>query len=298
MPRVLIVDDDPVHRDLAGRYLEGLPGLETRPATDGRDALRVLGEEPADVVVTDLYMPGMDGLDLVGQIHEEHPGLPVILMTSYGSEQLAVRALGAGASSYVPKSALKEDLLRTVRQVLELSRARREDELIFEHLASSELAFALPSDPELIAPLVAHLQGQLRVMRYGDDSLRTHVAMALMEALSNAMIHGNLEISSALRRDRPEEYRELARTRRSAAPYAARRVHVTAHQSPERATYVIRDEGPGFDPSLLPDPTLPENMTRVSGRGVMLIRTFMDRVEFAEGGNQITMEKTARRPGG
>lgn len=295
MPRVLIVDDDPVHRDLAGRYLEGLPDLETGIATDGRDALRALGERPADVVVTDLYMPGMDGLDLVGKIHEDFPGLPVVLMTSYGSEQLAVRALAAGAASYVPKSALKEDLLRTVRQVLEITRARRGDEQVFEHLDSSELGFSLPNDPGLIAPLVGRLQEQLRVMRYGDESLRTQVAMALMEALSNAMIHGNLEISSELRRDCPEEYHALVMSRRDVEPYAARRVHLKAVHSPQRASYVIQDEGPGFDLTTLPDPTLPENMTRVSGRGVLLIRAFMDRVEYSAGGNQVTMEKGARR---
>jgi len=213
MPRVLIVDDDAVHRDLAGRYLEGLPGLETQTAVDGREALRLLGAQVFDLVLTDLYMPGMDGLDLVGKIHEERHGIPVVLMTSYGSEQLAVRALAAGAASYVPKSALKEDLQRTVKQVLELISARRGDERVFEHLSSSELRFALPSDPALIGPLVGHLQEGLRVLRYADDTVRTHVAMALMEALSNAMIHGNLEISSALRRDHPDEYHTLARTR-------------------------------------------------------------------------------------
>src|SRR5436190_16587270 len=121
MPRILIVDDDPVHRELAGRYLEGLPDLVVQSASNGRDALRRLRTGDVDVVLTDLYMPGMDGLDLVGSIHDERPGLPVILMTSFGSEQLAVRALAAGAASYVPKSALKEDLVRTVRQVLELN---------------------------------------------------------------------------------------------------------------------------------------------------------------------------------
>jgi CheY-like chemotaxis protein len=175
MPRVLIVDDDPVHRELAGRYLEGLGDLDLRSAENGLDALRRLHEQGVDVVLTDLYMPGMDGLDLVGKIHEDLPGLPVILMTSYGSEQLAVRALAGGAASYVSKSALKDDLLRTVRQVLDLTRERRGDEAIFAHLASSDLDFTLPSDPELIGPLVAHLQEQLRLMGCGNDALRTHI---------------------------------------------------------------------------------------------------------------------------
>jgi CheY-like chemotaxis protein len=76
MPRVLIVDDDAVHRDLADRYLEGLPGLESQAAADGREALRLLGEGVFDLVLTDLYMPGMDGLDLVGKIREKCDGSP------------------------------------------------------------------------------------------------------------------------------------------------------------------------------------------------------------------------------
>src|SRR5262245_47382431 len=120
MPSILIVDDDPVHRDLAGRYLEKVPELRILDATNGREALESIGAHPPDLVLTDIYMPGMDGLDLVANIHEEYPWLPVVLMTSYGSEQLAVRALAAGAASYVPKSALKDDLPRTVQQVLDV----------------------------------------------------------------------------------------------------------------------------------------------------------------------------------
>ena len=54
---------------------------------------------------------------------------------------------------------------------------------------------------------------------------------------------------------------------------------------------MIRDEGPGFDPDGLPDPTDPENLTKASGRGVLLIRTFMDEVRFNDTGNEITMIK-------
>jgi len=56
-------------------------------------------------------------------------------------------------------------------------------------------------------------------------------------------------------------------------------------------TFIVRDEGPGFDPSALPDPTDPENLLKPCGRGVMLIRTFMDQVNFSAKGNEITMVK-------
>ena len=57
------------------------------------------------------------------------------------------------------------------------------------------------------------------------------------------------------------------------------------------ATFTIRDQGPGFDPSSLPDPTAPENVGKVNGRGMFLIRTFMDEVRFNESGNEVTMIK-------
>ncbi len=66
----------------------------------------------------------------------------------------------------------------------------------------------------------------------------------------------------------------------------------------DSATFVIRDEGNGFDPATLPDPTDPANLGKVSGRGLLLIQTFMDRVEHNAKGNQITMIKYRTPPEG
>jgi anti-sigma regulatory factor (Ser/Thr protein kinase) len=87
----------------------------------------------------------------------------------------------------------------------------------------------------------------------------------------------------------------LCASRPREAPYRDRRVRLSAALSPAEFVYVIADDGPGFDPSGLPDPTDPANLERIGGRGLMLIRTFMDRVEHNPRGNQITMVKT-RRP--
>jgi anti-sigma regulatory factor (Ser/Thr protein kinase) len=68
-------------------------------------------------------------------------------------------------------------------------------------------------------------------------------------------------------------------------------VYLAASLSRSQAQYTVRDEGHGFDPSTLPDPTDPENVGKVNGRGLFLIRTFMDEVSFNETGNEITMVK-------
>src|SRR5207247_8759528 len=90
-------------------------------------------------------------------------------------------------------------------------------------------------------------------------------------------------------------YHALLDERRQQEPYQDRRVHVSARESRAEAVYVIRDEGPGFDPTGLPDPTDPSNLEKVSGRGLLLIRTFMDEVHHNKEGNEITMIKRCDR---
>ncbi len=122
------------------------------------------------------------------------------------------------------------------------------------------------------------------------------VGVALHESLLNAIQHGNLEISSELRQEGDEKaFRDLAAARRGQAPYRDRRVRVHARLSRSEAVYVIEDEGPGFDVAALPDPSDPANIERIGGRGLTLIRTFMDEVRHNSRGNGITLVKRSRK---
>src|SRR5262245_29566653 len=120
MATVLVVDDSAVDRTLAGKLLEKRPGLtEVERATglsavfaaNGREALAQMERATPDLVLTDLQMPEMDGLQLVEAIKARFPHVPVILMTAHGNEDTAVHALRHGAASYVPKPNLARDLL-------------------------------------------------------------------------------------------------------------------------------------------------------------------------------------------
>lgn len=291
MTRILIVDDDEVDREAVRRGLAGLSGLDFLEARDGEEGLARVEADRPDLVLTDLRMPRRDGLELLRALRRDHPAVIPILLTSQGSERIAVEALRAGALSYVPKASLDEALADTVTHALEMLAARRSRVRLRRHLVAAEARFELENDPALIAPLAAHLQEGLERLGCGDDALRTQIGVALVEALSNAMIHGNLEVSSALRQRDHEAYdAEIAR-RRTTDPHASRRVRCTARQTAERVEYTVVDEGPGFDPGALPDPTRPENLLRLSGRGVLLIRTFMDEVAWSDGGRTLVMRK-------
>jgi CheY-like chemotaxis protein len=290
---VLIVDDNPIDRRLAAGIVEKV-GMETSFAVNGREGLEIIETEPPDIVLTDLLMPEMDGLELVEKIKAEHPAVPVILMTAHGSEEIAVKALRTGAASYVPKVNLPRDLIPTVHDVLSVATAKKDEQKALSCLWEADLRFVLGMDNSTHEPLVGFLQEQLRTWSLCDDADLIRVGTALHEAFVNAIEHGNLELVSDLRDDPDGSYQIIGDQRRKEPPYCDRLVHVSARMTRDEATITIRDEGPGFDPSTLPDPTDPENIGKISGRGLLLIRTFMDDVHFNETGNEITMVK--RKP--
>lgn len=294
MATVLVVDDAAVDRNIAGACVQA-EGCVPIYATNGRQALEMIASERPDVVLTDLQMSEVNGLELVRQVRRNHPGLPVILMTAHGSEEVAVQALQAGAASYLPKKILRRNLGDVLRNVMASIDAAEERELARELLEESEARFVLGYKPSSSRALIRYLQGDLKRVNFCGEASLLQVCTALAEAVANAIEHGNLELDSKLRESEDSAYRKLGRQRASRPPYHDRRVRVTARLTGEAATYVVRDEGQGFDPATLPDPTDPANLLRASGRGIMLIRTFMDEVTFNATGTRITMTKRRDR---
>jgi CheY-like chemotaxis protein/anti-sigma regulatory factor (Ser/Thr protein kinase) len=292
---VLIVDDNSIDRRIAGSIVEKFAGLRPTYADDGQQALDSIAREMPAVVLTDLQMPSMDGLALVQNIRENYPRLPVILMTAHGSEDVAILALRAGATNYVPKKSLGRELAETLRQVLALSAVDRHRQKLLSSLRRRDSTFLLENDPNLIAPLIHLIQEDLGSMGLCDATAAMRVGVALQEALTNALYHGNLEVSSDLRQEDEREFYGLANRRKSEEPYRERHIHVEARLDRESATYAIEDEGPGFDTSNLDKPIDPEDLMRIGGRGMLLIRTFMDEVTHNNSGNKITLVKRARR---
>ena len=291
MPTVLIVDDSPVDRRLAGRLLENETDLQVQYAQHGAEALEKMGQSIPDVVLTDMVMPNMDGLELVAQVRKRFPMVPAILMTSVGNEESAVKALHKGAASYVPKHVLARELVETIRNVLEVARMKRGYSRLMDFMTHNELEFELENDRKLIPPLVGYLQEGVARLGICSEADQMRIGIALDEALVNALYHGNLELSSQLREQDGEAYQALMERRTKEAPYRDRRIYVHAQLSTEAANFVIRDQGPGFDPTILPDPTDPVNLEKVSGRGILLMRTFMDDVVYNDMGNCVQLVK-------
>jgi CheY-like chemotaxis protein len=291
MPTTLVVDDFAMDRRLAGGLLSKLEGWEVIFADDGDTALEQLERHLPDLVVTDLQMPRMNGLELVQAVKRDFPLIPIILMTATGSEEIAVQALQQGAASYVPKRRLAQDLAETAERVLASSGEERGLARLLNRLVFREATYSLENDLSLIGALVRHIRAEVLAMRLIAPSEVVQLSVALDEALLNAYYHGNLEVSSRLRELDHQMFFDEARKRSHEPPYCNRRITLTARLGRDEMRFTICDEGPGFDRSEVPDPTLPENLERPCGRGILLMRTFMDHVEFNDRGNAVTLIK-------
>ncbi|WP_246173609.1 response regulator [Limnoglobus roseus] len=292
---ILVVDDSPVDRRVAGRLIEKRTSWRVVYASDGVEALEALGQQLPAAVVTDLQMPRMDGLELIQRIRADYPNVPVIIMTGQGSEKIAVAALRAGAASYVTKRALAADLAQAVEQVVAASQTDDGQAKALRSLRTRTTRFVLDNDPTVVTPLVTFLQHDLTALGICDATAVTRVGIALEETLLNAIYHGNLGVSSELKAVNERAFYDQVAERRTLAPYRDRRVKVTARLTPDAATFVIADGGDGFDVSKLPDPTDPTFFDRPSGRGIMLMRAFMDEVVYNPSGNRVKLVKRRER---
>lgn len=295
-PAVLVVDDSRVSRLVVGRLLQKHGGWQTAFAGDGVEALEAIERAAPRAVLTDLQMPRMNGLELVERVRERFPHIPVLLMTGEGSEEVAIAALRAGAASYVPKRTMDAEIIPILRQVLAASHLDATRARVLGGLTGRTSDFVLENDPALVAPLIEMFREDLLAIGVCDPTAATRVGIALEEALLNAVYHGNLGVSSDLKQvGDGSAFHTLAAARRHEAPYHARRVRVAVRLTPAQGTFVISDEGPGFDLSALPDPTDPANLERPSGRGMLLMRTFMDEVMYNAAGNEVTLCKRRER---
>jgi DNA-binding NtrC family response regulator len=116
--RILIADDDDLCREILRDAIQG-EDVFVKIAADGVDALEMLGSSPFDILITDLNMPRMDGLTLLGHARELHPHILSIIITGFGSLESAIEAIRRGAYDYVQKPFKLEEISVAIRNAKE-----------------------------------------------------------------------------------------------------------------------------------------------------------------------------------
>ena len=133
--KVMVVDDDPMMIDLA-RYQLQSRGYEVLTAETGQEALKLNADQHSDVVLTDLQLPDIDGIELVRRLKENAPGTEIIMVTGYGSVNGAIEATKAGAFYFIEKPVEFEELFVLIEKAIERSRQAEEIRLLRDRLTS------------------------------------------------------------------------------------------------------------------------------------------------------------------
>ncbi|MBX7103546.1 MAG: ATP-binding protein [Gemmataceae bacterium] len=289
--RAIVVESDEALRVRVRDFLIAELGWEAIGCPAADEAICLVEGQPPHLILAGLHAPEQRGLSLLDDLHERAPELPIVILMGEGAEHLTLQALRKGAVGFASAANLEDELPDILERVASAARSVRDRRRLQSCLTRVELEFSLENDPGMVPTLVADVQDHMALLGFGDKSARVRLGVALEESLLNAMIHGNLEISSALKQEDDALYRQTIEERRTSRPYNRRRLRFRARLLGHRAEFIVSDSGPGFDPGQLPDPTDPANLEKVSGRGLLLIRTFMDEVRFNAKGNRIRMIK-------
>jgi CheY-like chemotaxis protein len=291
--RILIVDDDELPRSALAAMLSSR-GYTVSDVESGEEALKAVAVTDFDLVITDVMMPAMDGVELLKAIKERRPALPVIMISGKANMEVTIEALRAGAINFVRKPYDDTEIVGIIERSVLASIKVRDVQMVMPYVREHK-TIVLPSRVAYIRGAVSYLTNGLDLLGIFGPATAQKVVLALDEALSNAVEHGNLEVPSHSKTDVEgmESYRRLVADREADPRYADRTVTVESAISAREVRVTVTDEGPGFDHADLPDPRDPANLFRTHGRGILLIKLSMDEVLFNEKGNSITMIKRA-----
>ncbi len=271
---ILVVDDDPDIHQLLCAALRS-PDRRIDPSYDGLDALKRIEAEPYDVVLTDVSMPGMDGLTLLERAHKIRPEMPVVVMTAASTPENVVRAIRENAFAYFSKPFTMETVAQTVQRALEASHSQEDIEV--ESASPQWLGVRVRCKLETADRFLQFLR------ELSTDIPRTerdHIATAFREILLNAIEHG-------------------------AGSDPGKFVTINYVRTRLALLYYVRDPGPGFSFEHLAHAAVanpadsPFEHTEVreqlgmrpGGFGIFITKQLVDEVVYSQKGNEVLLIK-------
>lgn len=134
--KILVIDDEIDMLALLRMIIEDNTAYVVETTNNPSEGLKLLIEQDFDLVISDLKMPGMDGLELFDELKEIKPDLPMIIITAYGSIETSKDAMKMGIADFITKPFRKDNILFTINRVLELARVRKENLALKEKLGA------------------------------------------------------------------------------------------------------------------------------------------------------------------
>ncbi|MEZ6123410.1 MAG: response regulator [Planctomycetaceae bacterium] len=287
---ILLIDDSVTDRTrCAGLIRNGHPGWNVLTAGGALAGLDLLSESPVDVVVSDLVMPGMDGRQLLKEMAERFPLIPVVLITSQGDDQIAADCVSMGAVNYVPKRQLAERLGTVLREVISDQEEVRTTRRVLQYLTETRCRFEFESHPEQIRSVVNFVGQRLQAMNRFSSQQIQNMSAAVREALLNSWYHGTLQVNQfPLQRSR-QDYIPAAAAQAVSGKHTAVQIEFTMRVCGMTVEFTVQDTGPGFNTAAVDHLNEAPDDTFNNGNGIRRMRHLMKSVTYSPAGNSVTL---------
>ncbi|MEZ5942039.1 MAG: ATP-binding protein [Planctomycetaceae bacterium] len=248
------------------------------------DAQATINVLPVDVIVLESTFCGEH---FIRSIRQTHPTIPVISVVDDPFMETFYQLRAFERHTTLSLSEVEARLPEVIQQAADSNLSG--ETFMTCPAPHRRFSFELDNDKSKISKIVELLLDACESQEICNAASRFRLAVALEEALVNAIVHGNLEVSSKLRELGDDSYEKLIAQRQQDPEFSRRRVHLSCNMAEGEVTFTIRDQGKGFDVSSLPDPTDPESLERPCGRGLLLMRSFMNEVTYNDVGNEVCM---------
>lgn len=283
--KILVIENDFISRNYL-RDLFNYSGYQCVTAQNASDGLDVYLSEKPDVIICNMLLPGMSGLELLNTIRKKDSKTSIIIATTKSSENIAIQAFRLGATDFLKKPIQDKDILPILEKLKEKHQAEPQD-IKYGDVEQGSMKFTFRTELDSVHLIVERLIGELGDDFFDEDD-KINIELGLIELITNALEHGNLNISFDEKTAACDNntLEELLESRMKDPTYSNRLITVNFEYTPEECIWSIIDEGDGFDISQLPDPTAKENLDSLHGRGIFMTKLFFDSLEYKGKGNQ------------
>ena len=303
--RIIVADDEELIREVIRKAIERFLGYEVIEAVDGVDALEKVERLTPNLLITDIRMPRMDGMQVLEEIRTRGLDLPVVILTGYGQIEDALKAIKLGAKGFMKKPFDLSHIITLIESIFTTVDEREDISAVMAFVRSGSLTLQVPNNFLNLEKVVNYVISVIRsTWQVGRNELND-LRVAFYEAVVNAFEHGNLKI------DKSEKERCLLKGHSVYRKYLLEQMQLEENKGkfitcfvnidPVRVEVAVLDEGDGFDHSRAYEDfegMSPDEFMKTYGRGLFLIRKLVDEVSFNEKGNLIKLVKYRPRLGG
>lgn len=282
--KILIVEDD----EASCSYLEIIlkkEGYQYKSTDNGKDALEIFNDYQPDLVLSDINMAQMNGIELLQAIKKIKSDTIVIMLTAYNSESYVIECMKLGANNYLKKPIPKKDILSLVRKYDTVISTKKSELKVVDYINKNKFSLKFKTDINSIHAIVNYLVAETDGFFSEETSL--DIKLGLGELLLNAVEHGNLGISFSEKNEAVQNdcLQELYEERMNNKFYSEREVEVNFEIKDNAGEWIIKDQGDGFNPDTVPSPISEDGILRLHGRGIFICRFQFDELEYLEKGN-------------